>query len=57
MDLLNPFFTKGLTTPVFKSSICIKKTMVSCDVTGKINFGTKLKNPIFALYLPHNFQR
>ena len=28
--------------------------MVSCDVTGGITLGTKLKMPIFTLYLPHN---
>ena len=30
--------------------------MVSCDVTGGITLGTKLKMPIFTLYLPHNLQ-
>ena len=34
----------------------IKKTIVSCDVTGGITFGTKLKMPIFTYYLPHNLQ-
>ena len=28
--------------------------MVSCDVTGEITPETKLKRPIFTLYLPHN---
>ena len=32
------------------------KTVVSCDVTGGITHGTKLKMPIFTLYLPHNLQ-
>ena len=50
-DLLNPFFRfdQGLTTSLCKSSTCIKKAMVSCDVTEEITFGTKLKNLIFAL--------
>ena len=30
--------------------------MVGCDVTGGITLGTKLKMPIFTLYLPHNLQ-
>ena len=30
--------------------------MVSCDVTAEIILGTKLKIPIFTLYLPHNLQ-
>ena len=30
--------------------------MVSCDVTGGITLVTKLKKPIFTLYLPHNLQ-
>ena len=30
--------------------------MVSCDVTGGITLGTKLKMLIFTLYLPHNLQ-
>ena len=34
----------------------IKKTVVSCGVTGGITLGTKLKMPIFTLYLPHNLQ-
>ena len=34
----------------------IKKAVVSCDVTGGITLGTKLKMPIFTLYLPHNLQ-
>ena len=34
----------------------IKKTVVSCDVTGGITLGTTLKMPIFTLYLPHNLQ-
>ena len=56
MDLLNPFFTKCLTASVCKQTKCIKKTVVSCDVTGEITLGTKLKMPIFTLYLPHNLQ-
>ena len=28
--------------------------MVSCDVTGRITLETKLKMPMFSLYLPHN---
>ena len=38
-------FTKGFTASVCKS-----------DKTGGITFGTKLKVPIFILYLPHNLQ-
>ena len=34
----------------------IKKTVVSGNVTGGITLGTKLKMPIFTLYLPHNLQ-
>ena len=30
--------------------------MVSCDVTGGITLRTKLKMPIFTLYLPNNLQ-
>ena len=30
--------------------------MVSCDVNGGVTLGTKLKIPIFTLYLPHNLQ-
>ena len=30
--------------------------MVSCEVTAEIILGTKLKIPIFTLYLPHNLQ-
>ena len=30
--------------------------MVSCDVTGEITLETRLKIPIFTLYLPHNLQ-
>ena len=30
--------------------------MVSCDVTGRITLGTRLKISIFTLYLPHNLQ-
>ena len=30
--------------------------MVSCDVTGGITLGTKLKMPIFTFYLPYNLQ-
>ena len=56
MDLLNPFFTKYLTASVCKQTKCIKKTVVSCDVTGEITLGTELKMPIFTLYLPHNLQ-
>ena len=56
MDLLNPFFTKGLTARISKSKKCIKATVVSCDITGGITLGTKLTMPIFNLYLPHNLQ-
>ena len=34
----------------------LKKTVASCDVTGGITLGTKLKMSIFTLYLPHNLQ-
>ena len=34
----------------------IKKTVDSCDATGRITLGTKLKMPIFTLYLLHNLQ-
>ena len=30
--------------------------MIGCDATGGITLGTKLKMPIFTLYLPHNLQ-
>ena len=30
--------------------------MVSCDVTGRITLGTKLKRPIFTLYLLLNLE-
>ena len=32
---------------------CIKKTVVSCDVTGGITLGTKLKMPIFTFKLTY----
>ena len=34
----------------------IEKEVVSCDVTGGITLGTKLKMLIFTLYLPHNLE-
>ena len=30
--------------------------MVSCDVTGGVTLGTKLKIPKMTFYLPHNLQ-
>ena len=56
MDLFNPLFTKGLTISVCKSDKMHLKTAVSCDATRGITLGTKLKMPIFTLYLPHNLQ-
>ena len=44
MDLLNPFFVN--------QTKYIKKTVASCDATGGITLGTKLKMPIFTRYLP-----
>ena len=34
----------------------IKKTVANLDAIGGITLGTKLKTPIFTLYLPHNLQ-
>ena len=34
----------------------IKKTVVSCYISGRITLGTKLKILIFTLHLPHNLQ-
>ena len=34
----------------------LKKAVVRCDITEGITLGTKLKIPIFTLYLPHNLQ-
>ena len=53
MDLLNPFFTKGLPARISKSKKCIKATVVSCDITGGITLGTKQTDnahfqPLFA---------
>ena len=31
--------------------------MVSCDVTGGITLGTKLKMPVFTIYLPHKLTK
>ena len=53
---IQPIFTKGLTASACKSDKWIKKSVVICDVTGGIALGTKLKMPIFTLYLPHNLQ-
>ena len=52
-DLLNPCFTKGLTTSVCKSDKMHYKN------SGQLwrhwgTLGTKLEMPIFTLYLPHN---
>ena len=53
----------GFTQPIFyrrcqfvNQTKYIKKIVVSCDVIGGITLGTKLKMPIFTLYLPHNLQ-
>ena len=35
---------------------CIKKTVVSCNVTGEITLGTKLKIPIFTLTYPITYK-
>ena len=49
-DLFNPCFTKDFTASDCKQIKWIQKTKVSCDVTGGITLGTKLKMPIFTLY-------
>ena len=47
---------KGLTTSVCKSDNMHQKKNGQLDVTGGITSGTKLKMPIFTLFLPHNLQ-
>ena len=53
MDLFKPFFTKGLTASVFKSEkMDLKKQWSAVTSPGELAPGTKLKMPIFILYLP-----